>query len=218
MNDYFIDTANPVAPIAAGELQSQFRNVLGITGLDDAALATYGRAHLTVHPAPAFDSAAQVPEDPVIGQDPDGTWHMRTPVRDKTQAELDADTAAAAAAVIAAIREHAEDLIRAGVILEGAAFKGDETSLARLERSSKMLRGGMIAEARFMTAAGVPYTVTDPDILDNLWAAIVQYGAQVLAASTDLQLAPPASAADVPGNAAWPARPDLTIAELTPVA
>lgn len=216
MHPYFVDTSNPTTRITAAQLQQEFRHVLGITSLSDAALAQYGRARLTVHAAPPFDPAAEVLEDTVIEQDPDDTWHMRAPVRAKTQAELDADTAAAAALMTAAIQDHAETLIRDGVILEGSPFRGDQTSLSRLEYSAKMLRDSMIPEAKFMTAAGVPYAVTNPDILDNLWAALVQYGALVLAASADLQQSPPAAIADIPADAAWPAVPNITIADITP--
>ena len=218
MHPYFVDTSDPTTRITATQLQQEFRHVLGIASLSDAALAQYGRARLTVHAAPAFDPAVEVLEDPVIEQDPDDTWHMRTPVRDKTQAELDADAATAAALMTVAIREHAEALIKDGIILEASQFRGDGDSRARLAESIDGLTRGVISTAKFTTAAGVAFEVSDPAVLAALRDVFIAYGAAVLAASTDLQQSPPASIEDVPGNAAWPAVPNLTIADITPPA
>ena len=143
---------------------------------------------------------------------------MRTPVRAKTQAELDADATAEAGQVIATIQEHAEALIRDGIILEGSPFRGDGDSRARLAESIDGLTRGVISTAKFTTAAGTPFEVTDATVLASLRDVFIAYGAAVLAASTDLQQSPPASIEDVPGNAAWPAVPNLTIADITPPA
>ena len=122
-----------------------------------------------------------------------------------------------AAAIIEAICDHAEHLIREGILLEGTPFRGDRESRQRLKESIESLQKGLIPEAKFMTSAGIMYSVNQVAVLDALRDVIMQYGAQVLAFSADSQLSPPAAASDVPGLA-WPARPNITIAEITPPA
>ncbi|HBT44293.1 MAG TPA: hypothetical protein DEB21_20520, partial [Rhodospirillaceae bacterium] len=133
--------------------------------------------------------------------------NMQPGIAEEFLADDDPEMVALAAAqadaeVIEAIRDHAEALIRDGITLEGSPFRGDGNSRARLAESIDGLTRGVISTAKFTTAAGVPFEVSDAAILASLRDVFIAYGAAVLAASTDLQLIPPASAGDVPGNAA----------------
>ncbi|MAO56583.1 MAG: hypothetical protein CMM61_12915 [Rhodospirillaceae bacterium] len=106
MEQRFIKISDqPKKLLRAGDVQAAFPHIMGVTAIPDADLAALDYARCAMDPAPAFDPETQVQEEPVIEQDPDDTWHFRTPVRAKTQAELDAEAAEEAAAAAAFITD-----------------------------------------------------------------------------------------------------------------
>lgn len=105
--------------------------------------------------------------------------------------QIQTESAPSAPAVVAAIRDEAENRIETGTTINGAVFRCDVVSLTRLQG---MVRAAERAEAlnepysvTFRTAAGVEVTVNSVEVAAALESAAADYVAAVLTKSAALQ-------------------------------
>lgn len=105
-------------------------------------------------------------------------------------------------AQVPVIRAEAERRMSAGLLLDGAPFRADDSAVLRVR---EIAEGD--AAVTFKTAAGHTVTLT-PVQAASLKTSLAVYRVQILSQSAALQDAPPA---DPTSDRHWPAVPSLTL-------
>jgi uncharacterized phage protein gp47/JayE len=111
---------------------------------------------------------------------------------------------------IRAIRHEAEQRMARGILVNGVAFRADETSTQRVGELLSSFEDGLVGPegVTFRTASGVVFTLTGAAHAQAVYDAQRRHRAACLAASAALQAAPPA---DPTSDAHWPMPESITL-------
>lgn len=102
------------------------------------------------------------------------------------------------------IEAEAERRIAVGILVGGAAFRGDDASVQRVSEMLDAFERDLVPEegVTFATAAGNVLTLTETAAAAAIYEALLRHRAAVLATSAVLRAAPPADFAE---DSHWPA-------------
>lgn len=109
-----------------------------------------------------------------------------------------------------AIRVEAERRISAGLTVNGAAFRTDDVSTARVDQMARAFAGGASegADFKFKTESGMTVTIATSEQAAALYQAMIMYRASILSRSAELQDTLPDDFAD---DANWPPVPAVDL-------
>lgn len=194
------------------ELQARFPNILPAKLMSNDQLAKKGYARVTVHSKKPIDPETQTYEDKVLEQYSNGTWHIRTPIRNKTKVEIQYEADLKVDMVKSDIRSFAENRILRGIDLDGSIFKADDLTTQRLLEAAEILEEGIQNKVSFKSSAGVTYSFKDPVVIRNLRKHLLKLRINILDASAKLQDNIPENPFD---SSHWPEIPNINTSDLS---
>ncbi|MEQ8829589.1 MAG: hypothetical protein RLW87_07250 [Alphaproteobacteria bacterium] len=110
------------------------------------------------------------------------------------------------------IAAEAERRIAVGILVDGAAFRGDDASVQRVSEMLDAFERALVPVegVTFATAAGNVLTLTETAAAAAIYEALLRHRAAVLARSAVLRAAPPADFAE---DSHWPAVQTVDLGE-----
>lgn len=108
------------------------------------------------------------------------------------------------------IRDEAERRIQAGIIVNGAPFRADDTSTQRIGEMVAAFAAGLVGPdgVTFRTAGGAAFTLTLQSEAEAIRDALLRHRAGCLATSAALQNDPPADPSD---PSYWPTPESISL-------